>query len=94
VTEDEKLYADLTNQIDKLRIERSGVHDRILQAKSQFQVGDVIGWGNRRGRVMSIGERCGGWLKWGVINIRKDGTDGATATVRDYDEPVLIERAT
>ena len=93
MTEDEKLYADLSEQIRLLSMQRFDVHERILTARSPFQVGDVIGWGNRRGRVRAIGERYGGHLKWGVVNIRKDGTDGATATVRDYDNPVLIERA-
>ena len=93
VTEDEKLYADLSERIRLLDMQRSAVHKRILTTRSPFQVGDVIGWGNRRGRVRGISERCGGQLKWGVINIRKDGTEGATAIVRDYDKPVLIERA-
>lgn len=87
----------LEGEIENAKQALTAVKRALGQAISPFKVGDVITWrygkGRRKGRVVRIvppSTPDGQVKRWYAVNIRKDGTDGATVSVWDLDKPQLF----
>jgi hypothetical protein len=88
----EERIAELDALISPLEDEKSKIEHRILGDKSPFVVGDIIvEWNGGKGRVVEIVEWVCGDPQWKVVNIRKDGSEGSTRLVRNYDKPRLFK---
>lgn len=90
---------ELEATIQPLLAERSKLEQQVLEAESEFKVGDVIEWESgvrqdrcpdKRGRVFKV---CH-WVDrsmWQVRRILKDGSEGKACSVYPYQEPRLVE---
>jgi len=81
--------AELEAMIEPIQNERSELKQRLIELKSKFKPGDIISWndGKRKGRVIKIIPWVCGDPMWGVVNIRKDGTEGSVCKVHPYQNP-------
>ncbi len=86
----ESRIADIDSIVGPLTDERARLSHQILETKSEFKVGDLIEWNGKRGIVSKIGIWCGDIPMWIVGRILKDGTAGASVTVRRYDRPQKV----
>ena len=73
--------------VSPLNEERRKIKQKLLVARSQFNVGDIIEWkeGSRRGRVVGIAHWYGDHPYWKVIRILKNGTEGSLRPVSVYN---------
>jgi hypothetical protein len=66
---------------------------KMAEDQSPIKIGDVIEWevgrkGKlRRGRVLSVRQPYSDSFSYGIINLKKDGTEGETAEVAWYMKP-------
>ncbi len=82
---------ELGKQIGPLATRRSERKLELLTLKSPFKPGDIIAWGNKKGRVIQIQAWVGKEPEWVVTIIRKDGSDGSRSVVHPYFNPVLVQ---
>ena len=73
--------------VSPLNEERRKISKKLLEARAQFSVGDIIEWneGSRRGRVAEITHWCCGRPLYLVIRILKNGKEGSLRPVSVYD---------
>jgi hypothetical protein len=80
-------------QLQALQMEYKELSCEQMRRVSPFAIGDIIEWKGKRGRIIKIRNWFADQPLWEVVNIRKDGTDGAISEVRPYQNPTLIGRA-
>lgn len=84
---------ELESQIRTLHEKKSVLQSELNNRLSEFKPGDIVettrGWSKkttRRWRITEILRHdC-----WRAICVKKDGSDGKTSFVRDYDHPKKI----
>jgi hypothetical protein len=69
--------------------ERSALKQLVLEATSQFKVGDIIEWEGKRGRVTEVLPYLGSAL-WVVQRILKDGSSGHSFNVYYWHMPKKV----
>lgn len=82
----------LKAEIDALEQKRAALIQAHLSGKAIAQVGEIIFWGKRKGRVISFETWCGE-VAYKVRSILKDGSDGAVAIVYPYNKPTALPGA-
>ena len=73
---------ELEDLIHPLRGELSRLQQLHRTVESPFQLGDIITWDGKRGRVIRIGDRS-----WAVMRIRKNGSVGSEVQVYTWHKP-------
>lgn len=87
----EQQIKDLDSKIDPLVDARAALHQKLIEAKSKFMIGDIITWnkGTRKGRVVRITNWCCDDPMWEVRRLKLDGTEGGLEDVYPWKNPVL-----
>ena len=79
----------MKEQRDELDIAIRELSSDIAEAESKFKVGDLITWkvghSRRKGRIVMVRPMYSGLVKYEVVGIRADGTEGAQVCVRGWD---------